>query len=95
VINDLSSGIEETRGQRQEARIFEIYPNPAKSYFAIRGPSSVNNNMIKLFDISGKVVKEVRSKTQEARISLEGIKNGVYFIKVGDEMIREKLVITK
>ncbi len=93
VIRDVMPGIEEARGQIQEVKTFEVYPNPAKSFFVVRGPSSVSN--IKIFDVTGKIVKEARSEKQEARISLDGIKSGVYFIKIGNEMIREKLVITK
>jgi len=34
-------------------------------------------------------------KKGELRVSLDGIKNGDYFVKVGNEIVREKLVITK
>jgi len=88
-------GIEEQLTPSASLHLFEIYPNPAKSYFAIRLPQSADRSQIKIFDVSGKIVKEVRSEEQETRISLDGIKNGVYFVRVGNEMATKKLVITK
>jgi len=102
-----SPGIEEVRGKMQEVRGIEVYPNPARSYFVVRIPSSVKSQALKIFDVTGKVVKEVRIKKQETRISLDGIKNGVYFVKVTTPLslraegvaipktIINKLVITK
>jgi uncharacterized delta-60 repeat protein len=89
-------GVEEARGQMQEAREIEIYPNPAKAFFTLRLPQSGDREQIKIYDVSGKVVKELESSgNRELRILLDGIKNGVYFVQLGNEMVREKLVITK
>ncbi len=89
-------GVEEVRGQMQEARAFKIYPNPARLFFVVRYPSSVKAPAnIKIYDVTGKIVKEVRGKRQAVRISTDGIKDGVYFVKVGDETVIKKLVITK
>jgi len=94
--NPTGSGIEEeVRSKRQEVRGLEVYPNPAKTFFTIRTPQTADRSQIKIFDVTGKVVKEVRGKRQDTRISLDGVKNGIYFVKVGDDMIKGKLVITK
>jgi hypothetical protein len=46
--------------------------------------------------VTGKLVKVEKSKgLKETRIPLDGIKNGIYFIKVGSELAKEKLVITR
>jgi len=74
---------------------FEVYPNPAKGFFTIRLPQTADRSQIKIFDVAGKMVREVRVKTQEARVSLERIKNGVYFVQVGDKSEIKKLVIIK
>jgi uncharacterized delta-60 repeat protein len=79
----------------------EVYPNPVKSFFVVRIPSSIKRQTLKMFDVSGKLVKEIDSpsahndKVAEMRVSLKGIKPGVYFVQVGDEMVKEKLVVTK
>lgn len=73
-----------------------IYPNPAKTFFTVQLPQSADR--IKIFDISGKAVREILRFAQNdnvVRVSLDGIKNGVYFVKVGDEMVKEKLVVTR
>lgn len=73
----------------------EVYPNPAKTYFTVRLPFSADRSQIKIFDVTGNIAKSEELKGKNNRISLDGIKNGVYFIKVGDGMVKEKLVITK
>jgi len=89
-------GIEEARNQIPEAKMLEVYPNPAKSFFTLRLPQSNGREQIKIFDVTGKVVKELESSgNRELRISLDGIKNGVYFVRVGNETINKKLVVTK
>jgi uncharacterized delta-60 repeat protein len=78
---------------------YSIYPNPANKYFTLRIPNSlpVNNRLhIKIYDVTGKFVKEVKSlRVNELRVPLDGIKNGIYFIQIDDDMLKEKLVITK
>jgi len=89
----------------------EVYPNPAKTYFTIRLPqlwsattmslqakSPILHSKIRMYNVTGKVVKEILRSAQNdnnVRISLDGIKNGVYFIQVGNEMVKEKLVVTR
>ncbi len=101
VIRVLPEGIEELSTLNVTSTMFEIYPNPAKSFFIARIPSSIKNQMLKMFDTSGKLVKEIdtpsahNDKIAEIIVSLKGIKPGVYFVKVGDEMVKEKLVVTR
>jgi MoaA/NifB/PqqE/SkfB family radical SAM enzyme len=46
--------------------------------------------------VTGKVVKELESSgNRELRVSLDGINPGVYFVRVGNEMVKEKLVVTR
>lgn len=96
VIRDAMSNITEPIGNcKLEIENWNVYPNPAKSYFTIYLPQTTNSSEIKIFDVVGKIVKEVRSKKQEIRISLDGIKNGVYFVKIDDNAELSKIVITK
>jgi len=96
VIRDLMFDVEETRSKKQDVRKFEIYPNPAKSCFSIHLPQTTDRLEIKLFDVTGKLVKVEKFKgSKDERISLAGIKNGIYFMKVNDMMIKEKLVVTR
>jgi hypothetical protein len=101
VIRDVMPGVEEHLMLNATGNMLEVYPNPAKSFFVIRIPSFIKSQTVKMFDVSGKLVKEITSpsahnaKVVEMRVSLDGIKNGVYFIKVGDEIVKEKLVVTR
>jgi hypothetical protein len=90
------SGIEENRSSLPADRLsLEVYPNPAKAFFTIRSSFLALHSTLKLYDVTGKIVKSEELKDSNNRISLDGIKNGVYFVKVGNEMVKEKLVVTK
>jgi hypothetical protein len=69
-----------------------IYPNPAKTFFNIQNPSSVR---VKIFDVTGNLIKSEELKAKNCPISLNGIKNGVYFVRVNDQIVKEKLIVTK
>jgi uncharacterized delta-60 repeat protein len=79
-----------------------VFPNPAKTYFTIHLSQSTNYSEIKIFDVSGKLINEIASGIASqprndniVQVSLDGIKNGVYFVKVGNETDLKKLVILK
>ena len=72
----------------------EIYPNPAQSVLRVRCPLSVKEKTeLRIFDISGKLIKEIASPPKadrndrigEIKISLKGINPGIYFLQVGAE----------
>ncbi len=63
-----------------------IAPNPAKDFinvFATR--SNAGTITIQLTDVSGKILKSVRSAENLTKINIEGIAKGIYFIKVTDD----------
>jgi YVTN family beta-propeller protein len=92
VIRDVT-GIEEYFLPDVKPFASEIYPNPAKSFFVIR--SSLPVKEIEIFDVSGKLIKEITFSTKEPKISLNGIKTGVYLLKIKTENkeFTEKLII--
>ncbi len=76
----------------------EVFPNPAKSFLTIRFPTVIGNRRIQIFDITGKLVKNEEfksSKVQEVRISLNGIRNGVYFVRAENNFVKEKVIIAR
>jgi hypothetical protein len=87
------------RSNRVETSVFNltIAPNPAKSMILFHCPATVKE--IKIFDVSGKIVKVVdnitnaQSHKQEIRISLKGINPGIYFLRLGKET--KKFIVTK
>ena len=72
----------------------EIYPNPASSFFVI--PSSLLIKEIKIFDASGKLIKEIAlSSSNQPKISLKEIRSGLYILKIKarDKEFTQKLII--
>jgi YVTN family beta-propeller protein len=98
VIRDsILSGIEENHQPLNADHMsLEVFPNPAKTYFNIHSPLNAQGSRLRMYDVTGKIVKELESSgNRELRVSLDGIKNGVYFVRVGNEMVKEKLVVTR
>ncbi len=92
-------GIEENRQPLPTNRIpLEIYPNPTRSYLAVLLPNTADCQMVKIFDVSGKLVKEekvlsAQEHKQEVKISLKGIIPGIYFLRLGKET--KKFLVVK
>jgi Secretion system C-terminal sorting domain len=94
-------GIEEenSKVKTQSAKLFDVYPNPARLFLAIRLPQSADRQDLKIFDVSGKLVKvaekvtSAQSHNQEVRISLKGISPGIYFLRLGKET--KKFLVVK
>jgi hypothetical protein len=102
-------GIGEERTTLEAERLMpEIYPNPAKDVIYICFPPTFflphqwgedRRRGIKIFDVSGKLVKvaekvtSAQSHKQEVRISLKGINPGIYFLKLGKET--KKFLVVK
>ncbi|MEO0100477.1 MAG: T9SS type A sorting domain-containing protein [candidate division WOR-3 bacterium] len=89
-------GIEQDRYPPLSGRSpLKIYPNPASSVLCVHCPFSVKG--IEIYDVSGKLISVYRSpfslKEKEVKISLKGIKDGVYFIKIGKEA--KKLIVKR
>ncbi len=93
----IAPGIEENEIAvlpRQTSNDFVVYPNPARTFFTIRLPQTANRSLIKIFDVTGKVVKELRSLgNRELMFTLKGIKPGIYFIQV--DKYTKKIIVTK
>lgn len=68
VIRDEMPGIEERQTFDAECLMPEIFPNPAKSVMRVRIPLSVK--AIKIFDVSGKLIKEIASTSEFASQSI-------------------------
>jgi len=73
----------------------EIYPNPAQSYLNVRLPQTVNSIPIKIYDVSGNVIKQTEVSQRVNTISLNGINPGVYFIQTRLATSLRKFIITK
>ncbi|MDH5186783.1 MAG: T9SS type A sorting domain-containing protein [candidate division WOR-3 bacterium] len=104
VIRDEIPGIEEIASlPLAMTNGIEIYPNPARSFLAIHLPLSTerqsNLGGLKIFDVSGKMVKEIATplarndEMGEAKISLKEINPGIYFLRLNKET--KKFLVVK
>lgn len=76
----------------------KVYPNPAQNHLTIRLPQSANCTEIKIFDGTGQIVKVEKFKgLKEQRISLDGIKSGIYFLRaiVNNKEVIEKFIVQR
>jgi hypothetical protein len=75
---------------------FHIYPNPANSEIIIFSPRNIINSM-RIFDISGNLITSRKINSNETKIDLSSLENGIYFICCHTEngLIREKIVVSR
>lgn len=65
---------------------FSIYPNPASNNITINFSSSSKNISIKIYDATGRLVKEIENvKSGENNISVSELENGLYLLNLYDE----------
>jgi len=87
-----------TENKVQNDGSIDIYPNPATNYFIVYN-YKLTNSQISLYDITGKLIKNVQSKESITRIDVSNLSSGVYVltIKNGDnKKIRtEKIIISR
>ena len=63
---------------------YQLIPNPAKNYFYIISGNN-SNQQISIFDISGKMVKEIRDYKSGERIDTSNLDAGMYLVKVRND----------
>jgi hypothetical protein len=72
-----------------------FYPNPANSVIYIKGLENNANQQAALYSIEGKLVKEINQDLSQG-ISIQGLSNGLYIVRVidGDKTVN-KMIIKK
>ncbi len=73
-----------------------LHPNPAKDYVSIEGLDG--GETIKVYDATGRVVKEIKTVDASATIRLDGLSEGLYqvaVIRVNGNIISRKMMKTK
>jgi len=65
---------------------FHIYPNPAENQIAIEISRLSSNSMsLEIFDEAGRVVKTSKISDKKSMISIDDLRPGIYYCKVGDD----------
>ena len=65
--------------EKPEIKGINIYPNPANNYLYINNQKEVTIKKIMIYDITGKIIKNVNYKK---RIDVSGLPNGLYVLKL-------------
>lgn len=76
---------------------FIIYPNPSKGMFTIHFEEQAPNTTIQIFDVMGKLLKSIPTKSLIQTIDASELDNGVYIVVVsdGEQLLKEKMIISK
>lgn len=70
-----------------------VYPNPAKDFVNIKLPKT-QNSIVRLFDMTGKLVKEFKADSDNIQLSVSSLPKGVYLLKLeGDNRVIVKKII--
>jgi len=72
-----------------------IYPNPATDFITISATKNLENVVVELFDIAGKLVAD-NSQSGNTTLTIANLSNGVYFCKVSSAktvLKMEKVVV--
>lgn len=75
---------------------FRIYPNPASDMLMISFPK-IPVSKIQIIDLTGKVVYTNNAVQQDGKISLSGLINGLYFVKIdtNETIYTSKVIVRK
>jgi hypothetical protein len=75
-----------------ETTSIDIYPNPVTHFLNIQTTKPING--IKIFDISGKLMYDLKQKSNTIKTDWSNYSNGVYFISIYDDngFITKKII---
>lgn len=71
---------------------FNLYPNPANSYFQIELPGTFDYQLV---NMEGKIIQQNKGNYEFAKINIEGIPSGIYFVEVAQDQYKsfQKIII--
>jgi len=61
---------------------FNVFPNPTKDFVTIEGDVLKEGGKVVFMDALGKVVKQAYIESESTKVSVLGLKRGVYFVKI-------------
>lgn len=76
-------------------KVLVIYPNPNAGVFRISFQDKAKNLSVEIYDILGQLVQEVIYQTEEERIDVSHLPNGIYFlhIQTSEGTLTKKIII--
>ena len=80
------------------ADYFKLYPNPAANTVQVQLFQQIDNGLLQLYDITGRLLKTVSINAQSIALTLDNCASGIYYIKLTSNSIvldMQKLVVVK
>ena len=77
------------RSQSSGLHEIEIFPNPTNGFFLIR---NAQNSTIQLYNVNGRMVREVHCNKESFKMDLNGLASGIYLVKIaraGDQVFKK------
>jgi len=76
-----------------ELNVFKVYPNPTLGDWTVKAQNTIQ--AIQVYDILGKKVFASRPNNNEAIISTDALRTGVYFAKVTSNNVEKTVKLIK
>ncbi len=73
----------------------DVYPNPTDGFVNIFIPSEYIGTRACIYDVCGKIVREIIVDNQDVSVDMSGCTDGVYFLRIEGTDVREKIVLLK
>jgi hypothetical protein len=67
------------------APIFNVYPNPASETFTLE--AEIGSKIV-IFDIQGRIVKDLIAQSIQQRVDIGNFTSGVYLVRSNENMAR-------
>ncbi len=62
----------------------KVYPNPASEMVTISNASNSEKSSVSIYDVMGRVVKQLDFKGKELQLSVENFQPGIYYLKISE-----------
>jgi len=74
----------------------DTYPNPAKNFVVFKLPDNTSTIRLKVYDINGKLIKELMTNENEVQWDCQNTVAGIYFYRtqIGDIIYNGKVIIS-
>jgi len=79
-INDLECNANGMSENSNNNNLVQIFPNPSKDGVNIKSDKIISK--VEIFNSQGQLIKTVNSQNKEISVSIDGLLNGLYFVKV-------------
>lgn len=95
-LSDKEENSEENSDENNKEKLkIEAIPNPVQTYTNIIIPIEYNSGILKLYDISGRILHQQNIKNQTEPLNLSGYPKGTYIISVKTDAMQGSVNIVK